>query len=121
MNGPTRVGRPRKSELQLRSKNAARADLVRRARFSSHLSRSLQPCLVKDNRQVLERQLVLNGASIPSQSKKQKIEGLLAVHDLLKGNYVAEDGKEYDGSHVAFDEAIEVFYKTEKRVCCCIH
>ena len=116
MNGPTRVGRPRKSELELRSKNAARADLVRQARFSSHLSRSLQPCLVKDNRQVLERQLlILNGASIPSQSKKQKIEGLLAVHDLLKGNYVAEDGKEYDGSHVAFDEAMEVFFTFQNK------
>ena len=115
MNEPTRVGRPRKSELQLRSKNDARADLVRRARFSSHLSRSLQPCLVKDNRQVLERQLNDTWASIPSQKKKQKIEGLLAVHDLLKGNYVAEDGKEYDGSHVAVDEAMEVFFAFQNK------
>ena len=115
MNGPTRVGRPRKSESQLRSKNAARADLVRRARFSPHLSRSLQPCLVKDNRQVLERQLVPNGGSNPSQCKKQKIEGLLAVHDLLKANYVADNGKEYDGSHVAFDEAMEVFFTFQNK------
>lgn len=42
MDKSTSVGRPRKSESNLRTKNDARADLVRRARFSTHLSRSLQ-------------------------------------------------------------------------------
>ena len=50
MDELVKVGRPRKNPSELRSKNDARADLIRQARFSDNVSRSLQPCAVKDNR-----------------------------------------------------------------------
>lgn len=106
MDEQIKVGRPRKIHSELRSKNDARADLIRQARFSGHVSRSLQPCAIKDNRRVLEK--ILQEKS--SEKKKQKIQGLLAVFHLLKSNYVAEDGREYDCSFVAFDEAMEIFF-----------
>lgn len=61
---------------------------------------------MKDNRLVLEK--LLQERTNPK--KEQKIEGLLAVFDLLKSNHVAENGKEYDCSFVAFDEAEEIFF-----------
>ena len=108
MNEQVKVGRPRKVQSELRSKNDARADLIRQARFSGYVSKSLQaqPRAVKDNRLVLEK--LLQERTNPK--KKQKIEGLLAVFDLLKSNHVAENGKEYDCSFVAFDEAEEIFF-----------
>ena len=51
----------------------------------------------------------------PTQKKSQEIEGLLAVLDLLRSNHVAEDGKEYDGSYVAFNEAMEVFFAYQNK------
>ena len=98
MNEQVKVGRPRKVQSELRSKNDARADLIRQERFSGYVSKSLQPCAVKDNRLVLKK--LLQERTNPK--KKQKIEGLLAVFDLLKSNHVAENGKEYDCSFVAF-------------------
>ncbi|CAB4042502.1 Transient receptor potential cation channel subfamily A member 1 [Paramuricea clavata] len=47
--------------------------------------------------------------------KEQKIQGLLAVLDMLKSNYVAEDGKEYDCSFLAFDEAAEIFFAFQNK------
>ena len=105
MNEQIKVGRPRKVQSELRSKNDARADLIRQARFSENVCKSLQPCAVKDNRRVLEKLLQER-----SSAKKKKIEGLLAVFDLLKSNHVAEDGKEYDCSFVTSDEAEEMFF-----------
>ena len=52
-----KIGRPRILHSELRSKNDARADLIRQARFSEYVSKSLQPCAVKDNRRVLEKLL----------------------------------------------------------------
>ena len=89
MDELVKVGRPRKNPSELRSKNDARADLIRQARFSDNVSRSLQPCAVKDNRRVLEKLL----QETSSQKRKKKIQGLIAVFDLLKSNYVAEDGR----------------------------
>ena len=111
MDELVKVGRPRKNPSELRSKNDARADLIRQARFSDNVSRSLQPCAVKDNRRVLEKLL----QETSSQKRKKKIQGLIAVFDLLKSNYVAEDGKEYDCSFVAFDEALEIFLAFKTR------
>ena len=91
MNEQIKVGRPRKVQSELRSKNDARADLIRQARFSENVCKSLQPCAVKDNRRVLKKLLEERS----NAKKKKKIEGLLAVFDLLKSNHVAEDGKEY--------------------------
>ena len=105
MNEQIKGSRPRKVQSELRSKKNARADLIRQARFSENVCKSLQPCAVKDNRRVLEKLLRER-----SNAKKKKIEGLLAVFDLLKSNYVAEEGKEYDCSFVTFDEAEEIFF-----------
>ena len=50
MNEQIKVGRPRKAQYGLRSKNDERADLIRQARFSENVCKSLQLCAVKDNR-----------------------------------------------------------------------
>ena len=94
----------------MRSKNDARADLIPQARFSEYVSRSLQPCAVKDNRRVLEKLLQEKS----NEKKKQKIQGLLEIFDLLHSNYVGENGREYDRSFVAFDEAVEIFAFQDK-------
>jgi hypothetical protein len=101
-----KIGRPRILHSELRSKNDARADLIRQARFSEYVSKSLQPCAVKDNRRVLEKLLQEKS----NEKKKQQIQGLLEIFDLLHSNYVAENGREYDRSFVAFDEAMEIFF-----------
>ena len=106
MSDQKKFGSPRKVQSELRSKNDARADLIQQAQFSPCVSKSLQPCAVKDNRVVLEKLLQQR----TDLKKKQKIEGLLAVFDLMKSNHVAKNGKEYDSSFVAFNEAEEIFF-----------
>ena len=74
MNEQVKVGRPRKVQSELRSKNDARTDLIRQARFIGYVSKSLQPCAVKDNCLILEK--LLQERTNPK--KKQKIEGLFS-------------------------------------------
>ena len=42
MNEQIKVGRPRKAQYGLRSKNDERADLIQQARFSENVCKSLQ-------------------------------------------------------------------------------
>ena len=43
MSEQIKVGRPRKVQYELRSKNDESADLIRQARFSGNVCKSLQP------------------------------------------------------------------------------
>ena len=70
MNERVKVGRPRKVQSELRSKNDARADLIRQARFSGYVSKSLQLCAVKDNRLVLEK--LLHGKNKSQKEEKNR-------------------------------------------------
>ena len=86
-------GRPHLAESEIyRGKNDARRDLMKNARLSRNVTKSLQPCLLKDNENVLTNLLQV-----------EKIEK-------IRKNHVAQDRKEYDQSFLPFDEALALFF-----------
>ena len=84
-------GRPRKQPAELRGKNEARAELMKKARFSEFVSRSLQPCQLRDNERTL--QALFNDKIENDNQKKQKLLGLVAVLQNLQSEYIAENGR----------------------------
>ena len=101
------TGRPHAAESAVhRDKNDARRDLMKNARVSRNVAKSLQPCLLKDNQSVLKSLLEVQ----KNEKKRHKILGLIAVLQFLQSNHVAQDGKEYDQSFLPFDEALELFF-----------
>ena len=105
-------GRPRKQTEQLRGTNDARADLKKKARFSEFVSKSLQPCFLRDNESIL--QSLCNKVENNDQ-KKQKLLGLIAVLQSLQSEYISENGKEYERSFLSFDEAIELYFAYQNK------
>ena len=106
-------GRPRKQPAELRGKNEARAELMKKARFSEFVSCSLQPCQLRDNERTL--QALFNDKIENDDQKKQKLLGLIAVLQNLQSEYIAENGKDYECSFVSFDEAIELYFSYQNK------
>ena len=104
-------GRPRKQPAELRGKNEARAELMKKARFSEFVSCSLQPCLLRDNERTL--QALFNDKIENDDQKKQKLLGFIAVLQNLQSEYIAENGKDYECSFVSFDEAMNCISPTK--------
>ena len=104
------LGRPRLSKLELRKKNDARAELMKNARISRNVTRSRQPCQLKDNQLVLTRLLEGTSTNNTNGIKVNKLSGLLAVIRSLQSEHIDLDGKELDNSFMPFDEALELYY-----------
>ena len=85
--------------------------MTKTARFSPFVSTSLQPCLLKDNQNTLEKL-----CEKQTKEKKPKIQGLLAVLHGLQAEYIAQDGKQYDTSYLPFDEAVEIYFAYQNKV-----
>lgn len=103
------------NESELRNKNDARADLIAITRISRNVTRSRQPCQVKDNQLVLTQQLETlsssNSDTINSSSNyANKLSGLLAVIRSLQSEHISLDGKEADNSYMPFDDALELYF-----------
>ena len=99
----TRGGRPRKSE-NLR-KNEWREETITKARVSPNVLKSLQPCLLNQNLDVLKNCL----KNTNSSQKKDKINGLADVLTFLLAGEICENGTEQESSFMIFDGALEIF------------
>ena len=83
-----------------------------KVRISRNVTRSKQPCQLKDNQIVLIHQLeaTSNHTSSKSNSKANKLSGLLAVIRSLRSGHIALDGEEWDNSYMPFNDALELYY-----------
>lgn len=88
-----------------RGKNDWRSDLLSKSRVSPYLLKSLQPCTVPQNVNVLLDVKV----SLKSVPESNKINGLLAVLEHLLLMKIDESGNEIPNNFLLFDDALELF------------
>ena len=113
-------GRRRKDENELRGKNDARKELVSKSKYSERVVVSLQTCSVKANREKLEKllptELQQGDARDAYVNKRNRINGLLSVWDMLMADAIGKDGEEYTKCFIPFDDALEIFYDSFEEV-----
>ncbi len=106
-------GRKRKDFTAYRGKNDSRKELISNSRYSQRVLKSQQTCSITENRHKLEK--FLSDETSP-ESKKNRIEGLLTVWDLLTADAVGTDGKEHTSCFLRFDDALEAFFDRFKNI-----
>ena len=87
------------------SKNEARTHLREQAFISEDILKSQQPCMIKDNLNILNQHI----ASLNSTEIKNHLKGLKAILEMLLVQVPSLKGSSVRQSYMPFDEAFGLF------------